>query len=49
MMIVANPDVEVLAHTMHEIPLLAAATEAAVAAAAPEAPAAEATPVQSAG
>jgi hypothetical protein len=42
MMIVANPDVEVLAHTMHEIPLLAAAAEAAPAAAAPEEPAADA-------
>jgi hypothetical protein len=48
MMIVANPDVEVLAHTMHEIPLLAAAPEAAPPAK-PEEPAIEAPPAQTAG
>src|SRR6266545_3361962 len=43
MMIVANPDVEVIAHTVHEIPLLAATPEAVPPLAAPEAPAAEAS------
>src|SRR5215470_6314843 len=50
MMIVANPNVEVLAHTAHEIPLLAAATEAAPPPAAePEEPSAELPPAQTAG
>jgi len=45
MMIVANPAVEIVAHTVDEIPLLAAATEETpVTAAVPEAPAPEAPP-----
>jgi len=49
MMIVANPDVEVLAHTAHEIPLLAAAADATPPAGKPEEPAVESPPDQTAG
>jgi len=49
MMIVANPAVEIVAHTVHEIPLLAAATEDTPAKVASEAPAAEGPPAETAG